>query len=135
MHGVLAKACSHPSVARLQFTKAVEAKQVAQQDAERARFVVMKADQAHSLLLIMTVMAHVTHMHLAHKDIKMLESRHLQSWCDLCCHVIKLVHTNLCIACSIAFVKHSLLHVLLLSSIGSMHVVPAAGAESCCYQG
>ena len=29
----------------LQFTKAVEAKQVAQQDAERARFVVMKADQ------------------------------------------------------------------------------------------
>ena len=31
---------------RLQFTKAVESKQVAQQDAERARFVVMKADQA-----------------------------------------------------------------------------------------
>jgi hypothetical protein len=30
----------------LQFTKAVESKQVAQQDAERARFVVMKADQA-----------------------------------------------------------------------------------------
>ena len=29
----------------LQFTKAVESKQVAQQDAERARFVVMKADQ------------------------------------------------------------------------------------------
>ena len=29
----------------VQFTKAVEAKQVAQQDAERARFVVMKADQ------------------------------------------------------------------------------------------
>ena len=29
----------------LQFTKAVEAKQVAQQDAERARFVVLKADQ------------------------------------------------------------------------------------------
>ena len=29
----------------MQFTKAVEAKQVAQQDAERARFVVMKADQ------------------------------------------------------------------------------------------
>ncbi len=28
-----------------QFTKAVESKQVAQQDAERARFVVMKADQ------------------------------------------------------------------------------------------
>ena len=28
-----------------QFTKAVEAKQVAQQDAERARFVVLKADQ------------------------------------------------------------------------------------------
>jgi prohibitin 1 len=28
-----------------QFTKAVEAKQVAQQDAERAKFVVMKADQ------------------------------------------------------------------------------------------
>ncbi len=28
-----------------QFTKAVEAKQVAQQEAERARFVVMKADQ------------------------------------------------------------------------------------------
>ena len=31
----------------LQFTKAVEAKQVAQQDAERARFVVLKADQVH----------------------------------------------------------------------------------------
>ena len=29
----------------LQFTKAVESKQVAQQDAERARFVVMRADQ------------------------------------------------------------------------------------------
>lgn len=29
----------------LQFTKAVESKQVAQQEAERARFVVMKADQ------------------------------------------------------------------------------------------
>lgn len=29
----------------VQFTKAVEAKQVAQQEAERARFVVMKADQ------------------------------------------------------------------------------------------
>jgi len=29
----------------MQFTKAVEAKQVAQQDAERARFVVLKADQ------------------------------------------------------------------------------------------
>ena len=29
----------------MQFTKAVEAKQVAQQEAERARFVVMKADQ------------------------------------------------------------------------------------------
>lgn len=29
----------------VQFTKAVEAKQVAQQDAERARFVVLKADQ------------------------------------------------------------------------------------------
>lgn len=28
-----------------QFTKAVEAKQVAQQDAERAKFVVMRADQ------------------------------------------------------------------------------------------
>ncbi len=32
-----------------QFTKAVESKQVAQQDAERARFVVMKADQACNL--------------------------------------------------------------------------------------
>ena len=32
-------------VLQLQFTKAVEAKQVAQQDAERARFVVMRADQ------------------------------------------------------------------------------------------
>ena len=31
-----------------QFTKAVEAKQVAQQDAERARFVVLKADQART---------------------------------------------------------------------------------------
>lgn len=31
-----------------QFTKAVEAKQVAQQDAERARFVVLKADQARA---------------------------------------------------------------------------------------
>lgn len=29
----------------VQFTKAVESKQVAQQDAERARFVVLKADQ------------------------------------------------------------------------------------------
>ena len=29
----------------MQFTKAVEAKQVAQQEAERARFVVMKAEQ------------------------------------------------------------------------------------------
>ena len=43
----------------LQFTKAVEAKQVAQQDAERARFVVLKADQVRlsaccfSLLSIM----------------------------------------------------------------------------------
>lgn len=39
-----------------QFTKAVESKQVAQQDAERARFVVMKADQVlgppQSLLLL-----------------------------------------------------------------------------------
>ena len=34
----------------LQFTKAVEAKQVAQQDAERARFVVMKADQVCGLI-------------------------------------------------------------------------------------
>ena len=33
----------------LQFTKAVESKQVAQQDAERARFVVMKADQVRNL--------------------------------------------------------------------------------------
>ncbi len=33
------------SLALLQFTKAVESKQVAQQEAERARFVVMKADQ------------------------------------------------------------------------------------------
>jgi prohibitin 1 len=33
-----------------QFTKAVEAKQVAQQDAERARFVVLKADQARAPL-------------------------------------------------------------------------------------
>ena len=32
-----------------QFTKAVESKQVAQQDAERARFVVMKADQVRTL--------------------------------------------------------------------------------------
>ena len=31
-----------------QFTKAVESKQVAQQDAERARFVVMKADQVRN---------------------------------------------------------------------------------------
>ncbi len=30
---------------RLQFTRAVEAKQVAEQDAERAKFVVMKAEQ------------------------------------------------------------------------------------------
>ena len=34
-----------------QFTKAVEAKQVAQQDAERARFVVLKADQARASTL------------------------------------------------------------------------------------
>ena len=34
----------------LQFTKAVEAKQVAQQEAERARFVVMKADQVRCCL-------------------------------------------------------------------------------------
>ncbi len=32
-------------VLSVQFTKAVESKQVAQQDAERARFVVLKADQ------------------------------------------------------------------------------------------
>jgi hypothetical protein len=32
----------------LQFTKAVESKQVAQQDAERARFVVLKADQVRN---------------------------------------------------------------------------------------
>lgn len=38
----------------MQFTKAVESKQVAQQDAERARFVVMKADQV--LTLVMTFM-------------------------------------------------------------------------------
>lgn len=36
---------AHLFLLHLQFTKAVEAKQVAQQDAERARFVVMKADQ------------------------------------------------------------------------------------------
>ena len=36
---------SHHYFIGLQFTKAVEAKQVAQQEAERARFVVMKADQ------------------------------------------------------------------------------------------
>ena len=41
-----------------QFTKAVESKQVAQQEAERARFVVMKADQVcacpawHDCLLV-----------------------------------------------------------------------------------
>jgi prohibitin 1 len=35
-------------VAGAQFTKAVESKQVAQQDAERARFVVMKADQVRA---------------------------------------------------------------------------------------
>lgn len=35
----------------LQFTKAVEAKQVAQQDAERARFVVLKAEQVRPQLL------------------------------------------------------------------------------------
>ncbi len=35
----------------VQFTKAVEAKQVAQQDAERARFVVLKADQARPTAL------------------------------------------------------------------------------------
>lgn len=39
------KTCSKCTPLHLQFTKAVEAKQVAQQDAERARFVVMKADQ------------------------------------------------------------------------------------------
>lgn len=33
----------------LQFTKAVESKQVAQQDAERARFVVLKADQVRNI--------------------------------------------------------------------------------------
>lgn len=37
--------CPWDNGALLQFTKAVEAKQVAQQEAERARFVVMKADQ------------------------------------------------------------------------------------------
>lgn len=36
----------------LQFTKAVEAKQVAQQEAERARFVVMKADQERKAAVI-----------------------------------------------------------------------------------
>ena len=35
----------------LQFTKAVESKQVAQQDAERARFVVMRADQVPCCVL------------------------------------------------------------------------------------
>lgn len=35
-----------------EFTKAVEAKQVAQQDAERARFVVMKADQERKAAII-----------------------------------------------------------------------------------
>lgn len=35
-----------------EFTKAVEAKQVAQQDAERARFVVMKADQERKAAVI-----------------------------------------------------------------------------------
>ena len=34
-----------PVLIHAQFTKAVESKQVAQQEAERARFVVMKADQ------------------------------------------------------------------------------------------
>ena len=38
----------HLVVTGAQFTKAVEAKQVAQQDAERARFVVLKADQVRS---------------------------------------------------------------------------------------
>lgn len=35
----------------MQFTKAVEAKQVAQQEAERARFVVMKAEQVSRIVL------------------------------------------------------------------------------------
>ena len=39
---------NHLVVSGAQFTKAVEAKQVAQQDAERARFVVLKADQVRS---------------------------------------------------------------------------------------
>ena len=34
----------------MQFTKAVEAKQVAQQEAERARFVVMKAEQVSKFI-------------------------------------------------------------------------------------
>lgn len=42
---VLHQDAKRGKVCLAQFTKAVEAKQVAQQDAERARFVVMKADQ------------------------------------------------------------------------------------------
>ena len=45
LHGTAAKSFLRLVVLPLQFTKAVEAKQVAQQDAERARFVVLKADQ------------------------------------------------------------------------------------------
>lgn len=41
------KAFSLRKLGFMQFTKAVEAKQVAQQEAERARFVVMKADQVN----------------------------------------------------------------------------------------
>ena len=41
-----------PRTHRTQFTKAVESKQVAQQDAERARFVVMRADQERKAAVI-----------------------------------------------------------------------------------
>jgi hypothetical protein len=45
----------------LQFTKAVESKQVAQQDAERARFVVMRADQVPCCDVQHTSLATHTH--------------------------------------------------------------------------
>jgi hypothetical protein len=49
----------------LQFTKAVESKQVAQQDAERARFVVMRADQVPRCAVPCYPLAAHMHVHAA----------------------------------------------------------------------
>ena len=46
----------------VQFTKAVESKQVAQQDAERARFVVMKADQVGDASLLTSLYGSEAHL-------------------------------------------------------------------------